>query len=132
MKALASSNNPRTDRIIILGSTGSIGVNTIDVVEHLNRIGPRRFEIIGLAAGTRLDALAAQADALGVRHVASPDAEAKARLGDRVEHVHVGDDAAVDMLHQIARPGDLVIGAIVGAAGIKPSIAALELGCDLA
>ncbi|HAW96498.1 MAG: 1-deoxy-D-xylulose-5-phosphate reductoisomerase [Phycisphaerae bacterium] len=132
MKALAPSNNPRTDRIIILGSTGSVGVNTIEVVEHLNQIGPRRFEIIGLAAGTRLDALAAQAETLGVRHVASPDADAKAHLGDRVEHVHVGDDAAVEMLHQIARPGDLVIGAIVGAAGIKPSIAALELGCDLA
>ncbi len=132
MKVLAPSNKPRTDRIIILGSTGSIGVNTIEVVEHLNRLGSRRFEIVGLAAGTRLDELAAQAHALGVSHVASPDPGAKEHLSDLVENVHVGADAAVEMLHQIARPGDLVIGAIVGAAGIKPSIAALELGCDLA
>jgi len=132
MKMLAPSKNPRTDRIIILGSTGSIGVNTIEVVEHLNRIGSRQFEIIGLAAGTRLEELAAQADALGVAHVASPNPGAKEHLSDLVENVHVGEDAAVEMLHRIARPGDLVIGAIVGAAGIKPSIAALELGCDLA
>ena len=73
MKALAPSKNSRTDRIIILGSTGSIGVNTIEVVNHLNRIGSRRFEIIGLAAGSRLDDLAAQATALGVMHVAGED-----------------------------------------------------------
>ena len=91
MKALAPSKNTRTDRIIILGSTGSIGVNTIEVVEHLNRIGSRQFEIVGLAAGTRLEELAAQADALGVAHVASPDPGAKARLSDLVKNVHVGD-----------------------------------------
>lgn len=132
MKALAPSKNSRTDRIIILGSTGSIGVNTIEVVNHLNRIGSRRFEIIGLAAGSRLDDLAAQATALGVMHVASPDPRAKDHLSNLAAEVHLGAEAVVQMLHEIARPGDLVIGAIVGAAGIKPSIAALELGCDLA
>ncbi len=132
MKALAPSKNPRTDRVIILGSTGSIGVNTIEVVDHLNRTGSRRFEIVGLAAGTRLEELAAQAESIGVTHVASPDPKAHERLSGRVANVYSGDDAAVEMLHRIARPGDLVIGAIVGAAGIKPSIAALELGCDLA
>ena len=61
---------PRTGRIILLGSTGSIGVNTIEVVDHLRRHGGPDYEIVGLAAGRNGALLARQARDLGVDAIA--------------------------------------------------------------
>ena len=64
------TGTPRTGRLIILGSTGSIGVNTIEVVRHLEESGGPRYEIAGLAAGRNVELLARQARELGVDAVA--------------------------------------------------------------
>ncbi|GAA2174534.1 1-deoxy-D-xylulose-5-phosphate reductoisomerase [Agrococcus versicolor] len=95
-------------RILLLGSTGSIGTQTIDLV----RAHPGRFELVGLAAGTDADALAAQADALGVRATALGGADA-VRLVEDVEC-------------------DVVVNGITGSAGLAPTLAALAAGCTLA
>ena len=81
---IAESNDPR--RIIILGSTGSIGVGALDVVAHLAAAEKRpgestpTFEVVGLAAGSRADVLEQQADRFAVRDVALADPDAAAAL----------------------------------------------------
>jgi 1-deoxy-D-xylulose-5-phosphate reductoisomerase len=80
-------------RLIVLGSTGSIGVNTLAVVEHLRDACCVDFEVTGLAAGTNAAALSEQAKRFGVRHVAIAD-EAQARSIRDIDHPHVGRDAA--------------------------------------
>src|SRR5690606_18379118 len=74
----------RPVRVILLGATGSIGRQTVDVITNLNALHARglhdrRFEIVGLAAGAGCDALLAQAAALDVRDIAlaSPTQEAQ-------------------------------------------------------
>lgn len=121
----------RTGRIILLGSTGSIGVNTIEVVSHLQRECGIEYEIVGLAAGSNAERLREQATKLGVSEVAIADADARSTL-DAIDTVHAGPDAALALVESIAGPGDLVVGAMVGAAGIAPTLAALERGCDVA
>ena len=123
--------HPRTGRILLLGSTGSIGVNAIEVVRHLSNHGGPDFEIVALAGGRRARELRQQAESLGVRDVAIADEAGAGELAD-VDRLHVGPDAALELVRSVARPGDLVIGAMVGAAGIAPTIAALEIGCDVA
>ena len=125
------TGTPRTGRLIILGSTGSIGVNTIDVVRHLAATGGTRYEVVGLAAGRNVELLASQARELGVDSVAVAHPGAKTDLPG-IREVHEGPDSALELIRSIARPGDLVMGAMVGAAGIAPTIAALEIGCDVA
>ncbi len=118
-------------RLILLGSTGSIGTNALSVVEHLHERQLMRFEIVGLAAATRSTVLAEQAKRFGVDHVAVADEEAAATLTG-VRHVYAGADAALQLIEAVARPGDLVLGAIVGSAGLPATIAAIEKGCDIA
>lgn len=120
-------------RVIVLGSTGSIGVSALDVVASLDAAesaGPR-FEVIGLAAGTRAADLEAQAARFDVRDLAlaapgASDAVASSR------RLRTGPDAATTLVREIARPGDLVVAAMVGAAGIPAVLAAIEAGCDVA
>ena len=95
-------------RLAILGSTGSIGRQALDVV----RAEPGRFEVVALAAGRDGEALAAQCDEFGV-----------ARSG-------IGERAATE-LACIPEAG-VVLNAIVGAAGLRASLAALEAGKTLA
>lgn len=122
---------PAPKRILILGSTGSIGTQTLDVIEHLHRTGSgHRFEVVGLAAGRVSDELRAQVERTGARYVAS------AELGviEECERHFSGDDAAEQLVrHAHQHVGiDLVVGAIVGSAGIGATLAAVELGIDVA
>jgi len=119
-------------RVILLGSTGSIGTSTLDVIEHLTQHGLASFEIVGLAAGTQIERLAGQAKRWDVPHVAASDPAAATRLGSSATHVHTGPDAAAALVDAVARPGDLVIAAMVGAAGVPATLAAIERGCDVA
>lgn len=131
MEGTDATRQPRTGRIILLGSTGSIGVNTIEVVEHLGRLEGPDYRIVALAAGRRASELRTQAERLGVTELAladPTDAEALAGAGT----LRTGPDSALQLVREVARPGDLVIGAMVGAAGIAPTLAALEIGCDVA
>ena len=120
----------RTGRIIVLGSTGSIGVNTLEVVRHLRDHCGIELEVAGLAAGSQTELLARQAAEFGVAHVATACTDALEPLKD-IAHVASGAHAAMELIDSVARPGDFVVGAIVGAAGVEPSLAALQKGCDL-
>ena len=118
-------------RLILLGSTGSIGTNTLNVVQHLHDSGLMQFEIVGLAAATRATVVAEQAKRFGVEHAAIADEAAAATLTG-VKHVYSGADAALQLVEAVARPGDIVLGAMVGSAGLPATIAAIEKGCDIA
>ncbi len=93
---------------MILGSTGSIGTQTLDVI----RANPDRFEVVGLAAGT---------DELGLERQAKEFA---------VKRVALGAEAALELA--TLDEADIIVNAIVGAAGLKASVAALEAGKLLA
>lgn len=120
-----------TRRIFVLGSTGSIGTATLEVVRHLAEIGGPRYEVAGIAAGANGALAAAQAAAHGIRHVAMSDPRAAASMPTGVDCL-AGPDAALELIERLAQPGDLVMGAIVGAAGLAPTLAAIERGCHIA
>ncbi|MAJ46008.1 MAG: 1-deoxy-D-xylulose-5-phosphate reductoisomerase [Planctomycetes bacterium TMED75] len=124
------NSTERTGRIIVLGSTGSIGMNTLEVVRHLRDHCGIALEVAGLAAGRQTELLARQAAEFQVDHVATVCTEALQPL-QGVAHVASGPDAAMELIDSVAQPGDFVVGAIVGAAGVGPCLAALQKGCDL-
>jgi 1-deoxy-D-xylulose-5-phosphate reductoisomerase len=117
-------------RLIVLGSTGSIGTSTMDVLRHWRDHDGPRLEVVGLAAHGNTALLAQQAAEFGVRHVAAAAPRDASDL-DGLQ-VHTGPDAARNLVQAIARPGDLVLAAMVGAAGIAPTLAAIDAGCDIA
>ena len=125
------SSEPACRRLILLGSTGSIGTNVLEVVEHLHGQGLRRFEIVGLATGTNAKKLAEQARRFGVGHVAIADGARSPAIED-VDHVYTGPEAAATLIESVAREGDLVVGAMVGSAGLPATLAAIDRGCDIA
>jgi 1-deoxy-D-xylulose-5-phosphate reductoisomerase len=115
-------------RLLILGSTGSIGTQALDVVA---RAGDA-FEVVGLSAGGAHEELVAQARAHGVRRIAlsEPDAAARAAETWTGGEVLSGPEGLVEL---VARSdADLVLNAIVGSAGLGPTIVALTEGIDLA
>lgn len=118
-------------RVVILGSTGSIGTQTLGVIAHLNALGgAHRFEVVGLAAGRASGELARQAAATGARYVATSEGGALDTKAERI----VGAGAAEELVRRAhSEVGvDLVVGAIVGSAGIGATLAAVELGIDVA
>lgn len=120
---------PRKRRVVLLGSTGSIGCSTLGVVRKL----ADRIEIVGLAAAGSIDKLAAQARETGVRHVALYDAAKEAALRALLPsgvQVHVGADGLAELA--TLAEADIVLVAIVGTAGLYPALAAIEAGKDLA
>ena len=132
-KPRTASDQQEPRRLIILGSTGSIGVAVLDVVEHLSAANPPgpTFEVVGLAAGRRGEMLEAQASKFGVRNLALAETSAASAIGN-ARSLRIGSDAALELVHDIARPGDLVVAAMVGAAGIPSVLAAIDRGCDIA
>ena len=116
--------------LAILGSTGSIGQNTLEVVRTFRD----RFEITGLAAGGNTGLLAEQV-AEFKPELAAVESEAKARdlrkkLGRRKIRILYGDEGYREVA--TSRRTDLVVSAITGIAGLKPTLAALEKGKDVA
>ncbi len=129
--AALRSPPPATRRLIVLGSTGSIGTSTLEVVDHLNALAaraghPPRFEIVGLAGGSNRTLLAEQAKRFRVEHVAM--AAPAGAPGIR----YAGPDSALRLVEAVAKAGDIVMGAVVGAAGLPATLAAIERGCDIA
>ncbi|OBF22565.1 1-deoxy-D-xylulose-5-phosphate reductoisomerase [Mycobacterium sp. ACS4331] len=115
-------------KVLILGSTGSIGTQALEVIAA----NPDRFEIVGLAAGGgNPDVLAAQRAATGVTNIAVADERAAATLGDVP---FVGPEAATRIVAETAEKTgvDVVLNALVGALGLKPTLAALEHDACLA
>jgi 1-deoxy-D-xylulose-5-phosphate reductoisomerase len=118
----------RVKRLLILGSTGSIGTQALDVVA---RAGDA-FELVGLSAGADHEALVAQARAHGVSRIALADRDAAARAAEAwtAGEVLGGSEGLVQL---VAESGaDLVLNAIVGSAGLGPTIVALTEGMDVA
>lgn len=119
-------------RISIFGSTGSVGQSTVDVIRHANRI-EARFELVALAAGRNASALATQALELRPEVAVIADEaqlpELRARLAGSGIAAAAGESA---MLEAAARPCDRFLAAIVGAAGLKSTMAAVEAGNHLA
>jgi 1-deoxy-D-xylulose-5-phosphate reductoisomerase len=119
-------------RIFILGSTGSIGTNAVAVIQHLQQLdGKDAWQVVGLSAGSNSALLAEQARMLSVSAVALVEGDVKGEVAGGT-HEYTGEHASVAMLKQHARAGDLVLAAIVGFAGVKPVMAAIEIGCDIA
>jgi 1-deoxy-D-xylulose-5-phosphate reductoisomerase len=123
------SSPPRKRRVVLLGSTGSIGCSTLKVAREL----PEEIEIIALAACGNVEKLAAQARETGVSHVALYDAtresELRALLPADVK-IHLGAEGLLELATLAG--ADVVLIAIVGTAGLHPALAAIEAGKDLA
>jgi 1-deoxy-D-xylulose-5-phosphate reductoisomerase len=114
-------------RIVIVGSTGSIGTQAIDVVERSPDL-----EVVGLAASSSWELLLEQAGRLGVGRVALADADAAAKASERTTDAEIlaGPEGLVALITESAC--DLVLNALVGSAGLGPTVAALGEGIDLA
>ena len=115
-------------RVISLGATGSIGVQAADVISR----NPDRFDVVGLAAtGSRLTELLAQIEALEPETVAVSDPVVAEQIQDAVPALEVlaGPESAAELA---ARPADVVLNGIAGAAGLAPTVAALTAGTTLA
>src|SRR6187431_2500994 len=95
-------------RVLVLGSTGSIGTQALEVI----RANPRRFEVVGLAAGSDRQQLSAQAEEFDVEYTALGAVEAEQLVRD-VE-------------------ADVVLNGMTGSVGLGPTLAALEMGRTLA
>ena len=120
---------PRKRRVVLLGSTGSIGCSTLKVAREL----PGEIEIVALAASSNIEKLAAQARETGVRHVALYDASKEAALRALLPtgvKIHLGADGLAELA--TLPDADIVLIAIVGTAGLHPALAAIEAGKDLA
>ena len=114
-------------RLLVLGSTGSIGTQALDIVE-----GSAELELVGLSAESSWEALVEQARRFGVRRIALADADAGARAAEAWTEgeVLVGAQGLVEMV--VGSGAELVLNALVGSAGLGPTVATLGEGIDLA
>ena len=143
----ATPSRPR--EVVILGSTGSIGTQALDII----RRNPDRFRVVALAAGgADPDALARQAAEFGAAAVAvatpaaAPELRAALRRYFRIARTAIGSPpgppsapaepevlAGADAVREVARwPADVVLNGVTGAAGLKATLAALDAGRVLA
>ncbi|HEV7772607.1 MAG TPA: 1-deoxy-D-xylulose-5-phosphate reductoisomerase [Conexibacter sp.] len=115
-------------RLLILGSTGSIGTQALDVVARAEG----ELEVVGLSAESSSDALLAQARKLGVARIALADEDAAARAAEAWTdgEVLAGAEGLVRLV--VESEADLVLNALVGSAGLGPTVATLGEGIDLA
>ncbi|WP_158169475.1 1-deoxy-D-xylulose-5-phosphate reductoisomerase [Mycolicibacterium smegmatis] len=124
MTTSAASGEPGRQRVLILGSTGSIGTQALEVIAA----NPDRFEVVGLAAGGgNPELLAAQRAQTGVAAVAVADPAAAEAVGDVR---YSGPDAVTRLVEDTE--ADVVLNALVGALGLQPTLAALATGARLA
>jgi 1-deoxy-D-xylulose-5-phosphate reductoisomerase len=114
-------------KLVILGSTGSIGVQALDVVARSDDL-----EVVGLAAAGRWERLVAQAEEFGVSRVSLTDepAAAQARASWTRGEVLAGPEGILRLVAE--SQADLVLNGLVGSAGLAPTVAALAEGIDLA
>ncbi|HUG61766.1 MAG TPA: 1-deoxy-D-xylulose-5-phosphate reductoisomerase, partial [Methylomirabilota bacterium] len=120
--AASSLSSARPMRLSILGSTGSIGASALDLV----RREPGRFAVEALVAGSDTALLAEQAFAVRARIAVVADPSGYADLSARLAGTGVAVAAGLAAVIEAAsRPTDIVLSAIVGAAGLAPSVAAI-------
>jgi 1-deoxy-D-xylulose-5-phosphate reductoisomerase len=118
----------KRQRVCVLGSTGSIGVNTLDVIAR----HPDRYEVVALSAMSRVDELLAQCLTWKPRFAVMPARDAAAQLREKLREAGSATEVldGADKLSEIAAHPDVdtVMAAIVGAAGLAPAIAAAHAG----
>ncbi len=116
-------------RVVILGSTGSIGTSALKVARDI----PERMEVVALAAHSSVHKLAEQAREFGVRNVCIFDESKVAELRELLPAgVHIC--AGLEGLCELAtlEDADMVLVSIIGTAGLQPTLSAIEAGKDLA
>ncbi|MCJ8189807.1 1-deoxy-D-xylulose-5-phosphate reductoisomerase [Sphingomicrobium aestuariivivum] len=111
-------------RIAILGATGSVGSSTLDLVEA----DRDAFHVVAVTAASNVDKLAQIARRTGAKRAVIADPALKAALETALEGSDCSAEAGEAALCDVARDADLVMGAIVGTAGLRPVMAALEAG----
>ena len=116
--------------VVLLGATGSIGQSACRVARDL----PDRVRIVGMSGFRNMPRLADEANRLRPEVLAVPDAEAEAELRTKLDYapakIFTGEEGLVSLA---SWPGaDMVLVAIVGTGGLRPTLAALEAGKDIA
>ncbi|MES2092071.1 MAG: 1-deoxy-D-xylulose-5-phosphate reductoisomerase [Pseudomonadota bacterium] len=118
----------RLQRVCVLGSTGSIGVNTLDVIAR----HPGRYEVFALSGARRVAELLAQCVQWQPKYAVMPDEEAAGRLREELRKANLSTEVlsgAKALCDIAAHPDvDVVMAAIVGAAGLAPCLAAAYAG----
>ena len=123
-KPTAEAHAERRLRVLVLGSTGSIGTQALEVIAA----NPDRFEVVGLAAGgANVETLLQQRAETGVTNIAIADDHAAQLVGNVPYH---GPDAVTQLVEETE--ADVVLNALVGALGLRPTLAALKSGARLA
>ena len=124
----ASSDNKDTIGVTILGATGTIGVNTLDVVAR----HPERFEVVALTANRDVDRLFKQCRDVAPAYAVMADEDAAAQLAERLRSAGLETEvlAGIDGLERVSSLAetDYVMAGIVGAAGLLPTLAAARAG----
>jgi 1-deoxy-D-xylulose-5-phosphate reductoisomerase len=121
--------SPSKRRVVVLGATGSIGASAQKVARDI----PQHMELVGLAAQQNAEGLARATAEFGVRHISLTDssrAEELRALAPAGTEIHLGEEGLIRLA--TLPEADLVLVAIVGTAGLRPALAALEAGKDLA
>ncbi len=115
-------------KIAILGSTGSIGTNTLDVIQQHRE----KFQVVALAAGTNVDLLVKQARQFDVKAVSLETKElaeqARLLLPDHI-HIFYGEEGLGEIA--VHPDADFVVSAVVGSRGLSPTLKAIEAGKDI-
>ena len=117
-------------KVVLLGSTGSIGTQTLDVA----RANPDDIEIVGIAANRSVDKVEQQVREFGPKYVAMYDEDAAKELKIKLADVPVKIFSGMEGLVEISQvpESDTVLTAVVGMIGIRPTMAAIEAGKDIA
>ena len=114
----------KPQKVIVLGATGTIGRRTLDVLKQLQQSDPT-WDCVGLACGSRVDRILEDAQ----KHW--PAAKVASVIDDdRADFC--GSDAALHLVEACASTETIVVSAIVGAAGLRPTLRAIELGASVA
>lgn len=120
---------PEVRSITILGATGSIGASTLDLIKR----APERYRVESISARRNAAGLGKIAREVGARHAVVADPAAYRDLKDALSGSRTEAAAGEDALVEAAqRPADWVMAAISGAAGLKPTLAAIERGATVA
>jgi 1-deoxy-D-xylulose-5-phosphate reductoisomerase len=119
-------------RVSILGVTGSVGASTVAVLEEARAAG-REFAVEALTAGRNVEGLVAAGARLGARFLAIGDASCGPALKQAAAHLGIETGAGqAAIVEAAARDAEWVMAAIVGAAGLEPTMAAIERGATVA
>ncbi|MCY0148732.1 1-deoxy-D-xylulose-5-phosphate reductoisomerase [Hoeflea sp. G2-23] len=128
---MSNATAPQRRRITILGSTGSIGCNTLDVMAHLG--GSTTFEVPAITGMGNIELLAEQARATGAGFAVTADErrynDLKSALSGSSIEIGAGPSALIEAAE---RDTDLLMAGIVGIAGLAPTLAAVAKGADIA